>query len=42
MLKKGVCWFNEHWLKDDKFKAWLEKGKSSVTIGKQQDVNIVP
>lgn len=23
--------FNEQWVKDDRFKVWLEKGKSSVT-----------
>ena len=24
--RKGVCHFNEQWLKDDRFKAWLIKG----------------
>ena len=31
MSRKGVCRFNEQWLRDDTFKTWLKKDKSSVT-----------
>ena len=27
-MSKKVCRFNEQWLKDDRFKAWLQKNKS--------------
>lgn len=33
-MSKKLCRFNEEWLKDDRFKDWLEKDNSSVSQAK--------